>query len=301
MKINKSWFSIIIWMWLVLLMTLTAFVILSYMVPFSRSVKWIENASNSYYVSYSWIEKALYYIKIRSNISSETWSTMPATAVWYSYNTFSSWGTIPLTWSWNSEYDKDYNTISLTEPLQIQVWSWYLTNPWSWIQFYFRVPNLDNNTSTTETLSWTTLPIINWMLSSENDTLIASWTYLIASNIKNSIITTWDTLFNSTSPFRFWSTLSWSSMEFQTFYTSNCWVWSWCSLKFSIINPLELNDASSTKLPYLEYKITWLSSNFPDRYTKIKSSWKSYWFQKNLEVKIPQQTVNQALDFTIFQ
>lgn len=300
MKINKSWFSIIIWMWLVLLMTLTAFVILSYMVPFSRSVKWIENASNSYYVSYSWIEKALYYIKTRSNISSETWSTMPATAVWYSYNTFSSWGTIPLTWSWNSEYDKDYNTISPTEPLQIQVWSWYLTNPWSWIQFYFRVPDLDGDSfANDETLSWNTLPIINWMLSSENDTLIASWTYIDANGIKKANCSwTCDWKID----WQAWLVLSWSAQNFdQTYYNNNCWTNSWCSLKFSIINPLELNDASSTKLPYLEYKITWLSSNFPDRYTKIKSSWKSYWFQKNLEVKIPQQTVNQALDFTIFQ
>jgi hypothetical protein len=287
-------------MWLVVLITITAFVILSYMVPFSRWIKWIENSTNAYYLAYAWIEKALYHVKTRPFINSETWSVMPNTAIWYSYNTFSSWTQIPLPGSWNSEFDKDYNIISPAEPLQLEVWKWYQTNNWNSVSFLFRVPNLDNNSSTTETLSWGTLPVINWLLSSQNNTLIASGTYLKANDVKSSNVTSWVNIFSSTSAFRFWSTLSWSSVDFQTYYSNNCWPSSWCTLKFSIINQLELTT-NKTKIPYLEYKITWLSNNFPDRYTKIKSSWKSYWFQKNLEVRVPQQTVNQALDFTVFQ
>lgn len=299
MKTNKSWFSILIWMWLVILITLSAYVILAYIIPFSKNIKWIENASNAYYVAYSWIEKALYHIKTRISINSDTWITIPATAIWFNYVTSSSWITIPLSWEWNSEYNSDYNIISPTEPLQLEVWKWYLTNPWSWVQFYFRVPDLDRNwVPDDETLVWT-LPIINWMLSSQNDSLIASWSYIDITNWIKKSNCSWTCDWKIDG--KLWSILSWSTMNFdQTYYNNNCWVGSWCILKLSIINTLKLSP-NLALVPYLEYKITWLSTNFPDRYTKIKSSWKSYWFQKNLEIKIPQQTVNQALDFTVFQ
>jgi hypothetical protein len=33
----------------------------------------------------------------------------------------------------------------------------------------------------------------------------------------------------------------------------------------------------------------------------IEASGKAYGFKKDLEVQVPQQTVNQAFDFTVFQ
>jgi hypothetical protein len=55
-------------------------------------------------------------------------------------------------------------------------------------------------------------------------------------------------------------------------------------------------------IPYLEYKIK-LNDTYkiPLRYSRIKSYGKSYGFQKHLEVKVPQQTTNEAFDFTVFQ
>lgn len=305
MRKNKSWFSIIIWMWLVILMTLSAYLILSYIIPFSQNTKWIENSSNAYYLSYGWIEKALYFIgkeRTPADMTTETWSNMPNTLTWISYETFSSWSSIPKPWEWNSEYDKDYNTISITEGLQLEVWNNMIPN-WSWVNFIFKVPNLDLNNTTSETLSGLTLPIINWMLSTDSDTLSASWTTYIEANW-----TTWVKSSNCSSSCSWqinnknWVILDWSPEIFnQAYYNSNCWAWSSCILKFSIINPLILSTWNKV-VPYLEYQISWLWGWFPDKYAKIISSWKSYWFQKSLEIKIPQQlTTNQALDFTVFQ
>ena len=68
----------------------------------------------------------------------------------------------------------------------------------------------------------------------------------------------------------------------------------------SVINDLVLSS-SAAKIPYLEYQITTFPSSVPDRYTRIESYGKSYGFQKKLDVRVPQQTVNQAFDFTVFQ
>lgn len=300
MKINNSWFSIIIWMWLVLLISLSAYMILSYMIPFSKNIKWIENASNAYYTSYAGIEKALYYInKTRwTSLNSDTWAIMPNNSKWYSYITNSTWSTIPLPWEWNSEYNKDHNIISAYAPLQLQVWNWYLTNNWNWVNFYFRVPDIDLNwVNDDETLSGGTLPIINWLLLSENDTLVASWSYIDADWVKKSNCT-WTCYWQIYD--KIWNILSsWANETFQNYYNSNCWTSSGCTLKLSVISKLETTN--SIEIPYLEYKIEWLWDLFPNRYTKINSSWKSYWFQKNLEIKISQQTIDQIFDFTIFQ
>ena len=54
------------------------------------------------------------------------------------------------------------------------------------------------------------------------------------------------------------------------------------------------------KIPYLEWKMK-NSNDMPLRYTIIKTKWRSIDFEKSLDVKIPQQTVNEAYDFTVFQ
>lgn len=282
---------------LVILITLSVHVLLSFIMPFSRSVKWIENASTSYYFAYSWIEDALYFLKTRWDvINSDTWSIMPNTSTWFAFQTYSTWNIIPKAWKWNSEYDNKFNTISQINPLQLAVWNWYISD-FTNVNFTFRVPDMNwDSVEDDEALSWGTLPIINWMLSSENDTLIASWSYIKANDIKKANCSwTCDWKINSQS----WVVLDWTSNNFQTYYNSNCWTNSWCVLKISVINDLKLT--SLKKIPYLEYKIDWLWNSFPDRYTTVESYGKSHWFQKKLEVSIPQQTVNQALDFTVFQ
>lgn len=303
MKKNITGFSIMIGMVLVLLMTLSAYVILAYIIPFSKNTKWIENASNAYYISYSGIEQALYHIKTRSSLVAETSLAMPSTstATGYSFETTSSGLIIPFPWEWNSEYDSNYNIISPQEPLQLEVGmkshniSWL---NWSNIWFNFNIPSF--NGSNNLLLSWSDIPIIARQLSSENDTLYATGinSYITADNFKdwtnNAVVNfSWSMMTDGV-------TLQWTEESLKTFYTTNCnSSSSWCTLKFSIINKLELTT-NNTIIPYLEYNVDF-PQNFPDRYTKIKSSGKSYWFQKELQVKVSQQTVNQALDFTVFQ
>ncbi len=295
MKTNQKWFSIMVWMVLVILITLLALVILDYIVPFARNVKWIENASNAYYIAYAWVEKALYHVKTRTNLTTETWATMPTTSLWTSYITSSSGTSIPLAWQWKSEFNSGYNIISPTEPLQLEVGNGYIrsvsnTN----MDFIFRVPDLDW-TSTTETLSWTaTTPIIYWTLGNETESLMASGSQVMANQVNVSLATTHITLSG-----RAGLTLVWASLTFDDFYDAYCQS-SWCILKMSINNSYLETTLNNTQIPYLEYKIT-TTNSIPDRYTTISSAGKSHGFQKELSVSIPQKTVNQALDFTVFQ
>ena len=41
--------------------------------------------------------------------------------------------------------------------------------------------------------------------------------------------------------------------------------------------------------------------NFRFRYADLVSQWKATWYIRTLEAKIPQTTVNEAFDFTVFQ
>ena len=90
---------------------------------------------------------------------------------------------------------------------------------------------------------------------------------------------------------------------FSSFYNTNCSTWNSCTLKFSIVNKLETEDLiAPVAIPYLEWRMEVNSAyTIPLRYSKIESIWKSYWYKKELEVKIPSQTVNEAFDFTVFQ
>ncbi len=276
-------------MWLTILIILSAYVLLAYMMPFMKWVKWIENTSWAYYQSYSWIEKALYFTnKERANLWTETSSVLLWWQVkWSTYRTFSSGWVIPQKWYGNSEYNKDFNIISQTEPLQLQVGNGSITD-WGNFRFIFQVPEDLRKSS----LSLWTGAIVNWMISSDNDTLISSGSYLTANDVNST--NKWD-IQNKT-----WVNLEGASSRFIDFYNSHCT--SSCILKMSVVNNLILTDTNKTQIPYLEYKIEfWNASYLPDRYTRIESFWKAYDFQKKLDVRVPQQTVNQAFDFTVFQ
>lgn len=280
-------------MWIMILITLSAYVLLAYMIPFMKSVRWIENTSSSYYKAYKWVEDSLFFVKNRNLLTQETQENI-TWPVWYFYRTFSSWTTIPIEWYWNSEFSSWFNMISHTEPLQLEIW--WINNLWNQdINFIFKTPNIDELTSWDFSGS-VNYPVINWILSSENDTLIASWTYLNGEDINNSTyFNTWNIRNQE------WKVLSWSWFTFWDFYNNNCnWTFSWCTLKMSVLNELKFTD--NKLIPYLEYKIIFPSwFQVPDRYTRIESYGKSYGFQKKLDVRVPQQTVNQAFDFTVFQ
>ena len=63
----------------------------------------------------------------------------------------------------------------------------------------------------------------------------------------------------------------------------------------------ELLLTNGNRIPYLEYQIDFWTFTVPQRYTRIQASGKAYGFKKDLEVNIPQTTLNQAFDFTVFQ
>ena len=296
-NINKNGFSLVIWIWLVFLISMLVLYIVEYMFPFSRNVKWIENSSISYYQANSWLEETLYFIN-RNEIWTSTWLTLTNDAQSFWYELVSTWTMLPPAWEWNSWFDQDWNIIAKWKPIQLQVWDWK-PNSFAWVNFYFRVPDLNLNNTTDESLSGTSLPIINWQLSSNTWTLNAS-SYITASDINSP--STFSLDLDSAS----WKNLMWSIMWFGSsggggFYSSNCWVWSKCTLKISIID--DLVDSWWTKVPYLEWRanFSWTTWWVALRYARLELEWKSYWFRRVLNVKIPQLTTIEAFDFTVFQ
>lgn len=294
-------------MWIVILLTLLAFLILEYIIPFGRNVKWIENSSKAYYQAQSWIEQALLF---QSLDSTPTWASQNIPfIVWkplaHSYDIAGNGSILPPVWEWNSEYDDrsidgddfSWNTITLGQPIQLEIGNLTTDIDWNAARFHFRIPNIDTNRNT---LQWNDNAIINWQIWSSNDLLSASGSWITADDINDY---DWDGI--EMKDF-IWSTLedrANNTSSIEDFYDAQCLVWK-CTLKFSVVNSLllEANSASfeATQLPYLEWRFDF-GSNVPLRYANIKSEWKSYGFKKNINLKIPQQTIVEALDFTVFQ
>lgn len=288
---NKKAFALIIAIWVTLVMWFLAFFIFEYMVPFSKNTKGIENAGRAYYQAESAVEDALYFSnKTRADYSTESWTTLTDWALWNSFSMEAAWSFLPPAWKWNSEFSSDWNTIMLWSPIQLDIWR-NIVSSWGNFRLYVRVPDLNLDWENNETLKWSDTPIINWQLSSLQDSLNARSSWLTEDDIRD-----WqDFVFN----WKEWRNLSGTDINFEDFYEEECIENDdICSLKLSVVNRLLLED--DTPVPYLEWKIdAW--TNIPLRYTNIESVWKSYGFKKDLEVRVPQQSVNEGFDFTIFQ
>lgn len=294
---QKTAFSIVFAMWFVLITSITSIYILSFIIPFSKNIKGVEFATHSYYSAYSGIEEALYlygsgaqnkqygYEATRNMVGSQDF--------WYDIS--SQWNYIPSVWEGNSEYDTNWNILSPSEPIQLFVgWG----NIWnggtvSFPVIRFRTPDVSwawRPTLAAATNSWAIL----WQISSTTDTLNPQ---------NNTFITVFDVNNISNIGVNFGSRagqiLSGGSQTIDTFYSSNCnSVSAACSLKFSLMT--NLIDMSWTSIPYLEYQI--VSNNaIPLRFSKILAEGNYNGYLKTLEVNIPQQTLNQAFDFTVFQ
>jgi len=301
MKNNKKWFSIIIAMWLVVLISLLALSILEYIVPFSKNVKWIENSAGSYYRAVSAVENALWFVK-PSKLWINNSTTMSITATWNNYSIIANWSILPPILKGNSEFNKDWNRISSWDPIQLEVWNNMITN-WSTFNLFIKVPNIDWSSVIVETFSWAQ-NIIQWQLSSQSWSLNASGSYIKWNEINNSDIT-------NTPITNIWVRsgikLDWTSQDIQTFYwawnpSDNCSTWKACILKLSVINKLEWKSwFTGWILPYLEWKINLSPDNIPLRYTNIEANWKSFGFIKTLNIRVPQKTTIDAFNFTIFQ
>lgn len=301
----KKWneaFAIILAMILVSIMLLVAYNLLAMIIPFSQNTKSIENATNAYYQAYGWVEESINFIA-KSPVWAETGQTMSTSSTWYSYSVSAVWTSIPNPWKWNSEFDKDWNKIAPGFPVQLY-FQWWNTIDWNNTKIYFRVPNIDWDYGTPETLTWWISPIINWQISGSWFTLNSSWI--------TNMIWTWN-INNSTSSWinftlwgQNWIDLDWTWSNFSNFYINKLWNCSslQCSLNFSIVN--QLISSTNEQIPYLEYKIDFKNSwgsaiNVPEQYVDIKTEWKSYWFKKYINTKYRINTTSEAFYFTVFQ
>ncbi len=300
MKKNTQAFSLVIAMWIVILITLLAFLILEYIIPFGRNVKGLENSSKAYYQSQTAVEQALLF---RSLSSTTTWDSntiayAPSSPIAYSYDIAGNGRILPPVWEWNSEYDTDWNIIAPGQPIQLEIGELGINAiDWWNASFSFRVPNIDELTASTPNIWWGTGAIINWQIWSTTDLLSASGSWITADEINNTTPT--GILIGN----RNGATLESWDINVADFYTSNTCATLQCTLKFSIVNPLltQPNPSfDSVKLPYLEWRFSF-ADPIPLRYADIKSSGKSYGFKKNINIKIPQQTIVEAFDFTVFQ
>jgi len=301
MKQQTSGFSIVFALGLTLLLSLTGLYLVEYMIPFSRNIKGIENASQAFYKSYGWVEQSLYKIyewDIGGSFSDEFTldSGIAFTAQW-------SWSVIPSPWDGTSRYDEDRNRLSVIEPLQLYIWKNRIPSSGpSRLVFRVRIPDIDGAWGFDEEFDADQEDdIVLWQLSSENTSLFASWSLIWESEIELGV-----------TDYRLWSQ-NWARLgssapeSFGSFYDSECrWITQECILRFIVINPL-VSSTNEALIPYLEYQfeVSWnIWSNpakIPYPIVRINSQWSTSGFSKNLEVDIPRDAINSAFDFAIFQ
>lgn len=324
MKKNKKAFSLVIAIWLVLISSLLALTIYEYIFPFSRSVVWMENSAKAYYYANSWIEDAL--LKLSEEEKKVDWkifqndlwqsflnenfasvSSILALSRGFVYNIDNIWTVEPEAWKWNSNTDLNYNQISVWNPIQINLKSKSL-NPTS-LSIQIKIPTINK---IKHILEWWNNSFVSFQLSS------ALWYLNFDSNSTTKFFD--KTALNKPN----WATYKLSEFKWNLYLNSNpveqknvnfstafsqlgCSVQN-CILKFSVINKLEAKASGSAVskkifLPYLEWKIDWkwIWWTFRKRYTDITSNWKSNAYSRELNIKVPQTTVNEAFDFTVFQ
>lgn len=304
---NKQWFSILLAMWITLVTGMIAILILEFIIPFSKNIKWVENSSTAFYQSYSGIEEAMWFISQNDLWVGNTESFVQANPQDTAYSVASMTTIIPPTWKWNSEYNTDWNRFDNNFPIQLVIPDATPSIDFSNVDFTFRIPDELNNSNNVEWNDASQLYIINWIITGISDPNGTKWdwddvpvvlnginTQLIRKNeIWNVDISIWN---------REWRTIDWITCDITEFTTNSC---SWISniydvtLKMSLVDQLILDNGSS--IPYLEYQIDFWSDSVPGRYTQIETSGKSYGFRKNMDIKVPQQSTNQAFDFAVFQ
>jgi hypothetical protein len=310
---NNKWFSIVLAMWITIVVWMISILILEYIIPFSRNIKWVENSSSAYYHAYAWVEESLWFLS-QKNIWTPNNVGFTPSATWSSHNLVSMTSEIPPSWYGNTELnDKDWNMFDQNTPIQLSLidsWGVKISNiDFSDTNIIFRSPNI--SWSWSHTLSGWTLPLVNWIFSWIN----AAWEPVVLNaswSLSNNNYITVDNV-NAGNTIDLWVkdgiTLTWDKCTVQQFYDNlwpcawNKWLDSEPTLKFSIINKLDITP--QWIIPYIEYKMEFLDGftpvEIPWRYSQIETAWKSYWYKKHIDIKIPQLSTNQAFDFAVFQ
>ena len=207
--LNRNWSALIVALVIMTLLTMMSTVFFEKIYRFSQRSEWIENSNIAYYKSLGIIEEALYTGWVDKytpwNIANNSRGSTSNSGSKITVNTGGV--LMPLSGKWNSPYNKDYNIISIGQPVQIVIPQGI---NWSNVNFEFRVPIILGNTSTG--LAWASSSgYILWTLASSGVSLFASgetnifkWSEL---NIPNMKIAT----FNGT-------TNSGASITFKNFY-----------------------------------------------------------------------------------
>lgn len=330
MKKNKDALSLVIAIWLVLISSLLALTILEYIIPFSKSVTWMENSSKAYYLANSWLEQWLYDLvyeesQYKSPTSPKKPTEIPSKYFNEKFETYDDeeisktklkstfleiqniWQIEPEPGQWESEFDRDYNIINVWKPIQMDI-KWI--NP-DTLKVSFKVPEINNQKME---LIANGKPFISWQLTSKNwfinsdeiNSLQKDKIIEKDNNPENKKIiiwnlwkTTWKIYFSNPATVETWKSLS---DAYQKLWCQS----NSCILKFSVVNILSAklasvsSSADGISLPYLEWKLE-NTEKFRKRYADIKSEWKSNGYVKRLEIKAPQTTVNEAFNFTVFQ
>ena len=305
-KNNKQWFSILLAMWITLVTGMIAILILEFIIPFSRNIKWVENSSAAFYQSYSGIEEAMWFISQNDLWDEDEQLFVQANPQDTAYSVESMTSIIPPAWKGNSEYDSNWNRFDNNFPIQLAI-----TDPnidFSNVDFTFRIPvELDDGND----IEWNDALqpyIINWIITGISNPDNVKWNWddipVVLNGINDQLIRkdeVWDI------GIWIWSrngrTIDWDTCSVTEFTTNSC---SWISniydvtLKMSLVDQLIL-DTNNKSIPYLEYQINFRGDSIPGRYTQIETSGKSYGFRKNMDIKVPQQATNQAFDFAVFQ
>lgn len=287
---NRSWFSIVLAIGLVLLLSLTGLYLIEYTIPFSRSIKGIENASQAFYEWYTGIEESVF--EIYDGPIGEQHTRNFSDVQDYSYTTRATWNQTPVSGEWNSEYDIDWNTISQDNPISLLVWENRFWGGSNRIDVEIRVPNFDGDAWPDALSSYDDL--ILWQLSSRDDSLSGKDLISLSSASRSISVNlfTQQGLESGDATDAPWT-------PFSNFYSRECGAWNECVLRISIINPL-IASWDNTFLPYLEYQLA-SSDDIPLAFAEIEVSWKSYGFTKRLLLDIPQRSTNAAFDFTVLQ
>ena len=289
---NNKWFALIFAMWIVVSVSLTIIFLWEYIMPYAKDTKNIEFSSNAFYQSYSATEQAMSYIQ-EEEVGSEDQNQLSLGAKNdIAYTIEARWNRIPPAWEWNSEYDPDWNTLSEWNPIQLEVWN----GVWDNAFIYFRVPQISNNYSNLSRPVEKEGGLIWWQLTSETDTLNSAdadnrvqWSDFAWVTEKHKVIV-WE---------QQWETLEWDLEDFNSFYSNNCSS-APCTLRFFVINQLQLNNTAKTSIPFFEYQIGG-ADELPLRYTRINATGYSYWFKKDFYSLIPQKTVNEFVGVTVVQ
>ncbi len=296
---NTRGSAILISLIVLTLLTVMSTVFFEKLYRFSQASEWVENSNVAYYSALGAIEEALY----TGGVNKYTPWNMRSFTVGSNTNTgkslvaYTGSTTIPAPGKGNSDYDvaKDYNIISLGEPIQLVIPAGVT---WTDINFDFRVPVIWGAGTWVSPASSNTGFII-W-------TLASSWASLFASGETNIFQ---GYKINTTSKIATYqgTSNSWSIEQFIAFYNNSSYLWaSWvnctnfqCTLKLSLIRPIPLTDGRM--MNFLEYKISGFTTAIPSQYITLHSEGYAYGFLRSRDVLFPQITTNTALDFAVLQ